>query len=268
MFLFRFFFKLIKWCCYALIIFIAMVLFFCLALPNIASLRTHNPQTTSFIKKYQKEEQRAGRDGTIDWRWVPYSQISNNLKKAVLTSEDDRFFNHHGFDWTQMKEAMKKNWKKKHFVRGGSTISQQLVKNLYLGPEKSIFRKLREWILTYQLEKTLPKERIFELYLNVAEWGSGVYGAESAARYYFGISASQINSNQAAYLAAILPNPKLYTSKSYRKRVNWKTNLILSRMGRIGNIEKPKETEKVEKPEESDEEEEKPLEDSPIPLDF
>ncbi len=199
-------------------------------LPNISTLRTHNPTSTEFIENYLDKMEDTVKAPAVDQRWLAYNKISPNLKKTVLISEDDAFFDHHGFDWKQINESIEKNWKKKKLARGGSTITQQLVKNLYLGPSKTIFRKMREWVITYQMEKTLTKTRIFEIYLNVIEWGPGVYGADAAAHYYFGKSASILSPQESAFLAAIIPNPVRYGSKRNSKWVAWKTNLILKRM--------------------------------------
>ncbi|MBI4412110.1 MAG: monofunctional biosynthetic peptidoglycan transglycosylase [Deltaproteobacteria bacterium] len=227
---FRFLWRLIKFFLYAVIALVLFVALFFISLPNISYLRDHNPKTTAFMKRYINSVEAKGEDGVIDIRWIPYSRISSNLKKAVLISEDDAFFSHRGFDLKQIRESIKRNWRDKKFTRGGSTITQQLVKNLYLAPAKNPLRKIREWIITWQMEKTLTKQRIFELYLNVVEWGPGVYGAESAARYYFGKGCGSLGPSEAAFLAAILPNPVRYGAKRNSKRVAWKTNWILRRM--------------------------------------
>lgn len=230
MFLFRFIWKIIKAVLLFIVLLVVGIAIFFINLPNISWLKNHNPQTTRFMEIYLSELEAKGAEAVLDHHWKKNSQISSSLKKAVLISEDDAFFYHHGFDWTQIREAIKRNWRDKAFTRGGSTITQQLVKNLYLGPEKNLFRKLREWILTFQMEKTLKKERIFEIYLNVIEWGPGVYGAEAASRYYFGKGAESLAPSEAAYLAVLLPNPKKYGTKKYSKKANRKASLILKRM--------------------------------------
>lgn len=201
-------------------------------LPNVAALAQKNPERTRFMEMYLKTAESRGRPPVITYYWKNADQISGNLKRAVLIAEDDAFYSHDGFDWAQLKQALEKDWAEKKLKRGGSTITQQLVKNLYLTPDRSVLRKFREAIITYQMEHTLSKKRIFELYLNVAEWGPGIFGAEAAARHYFKKSAANLSAYESAYLAAILPNPTLYASKAYGRRTNWKTNLILSRMGR------------------------------------
>lgn len=235
---FSFLYKIVRFFFIFFVILAGFLALFLLFLPNISYLREHNPTQTRFMELYLHHVQKKGEERVIDHSWVPDERISSQLKRAVLVSEDDAFFYHHGFDWKQLGEAVKVNWKKKRFARGGSTITQQLVKNLYLAPDKNPLRKIREWILTYQMEYTLKKERIFEIYLNVVEWGPGVYGAEAASRYYFGVSSQNLTSHQAAFLAAILPNPTLLAgSHRYVGRINKKVALILSRMSRSGNIE-------------------------------
>lgn len=227
---FKFAFKIFKflfYICLALFVFISI---FFISLPNVSYLRDHNPKKTSFMKMYLKNIKTKGEDPVLDFKWVPYSNISQNLKRAVLIAEDDAFFNHKGFDWFQLKESFKRNWRDKSLTRGGSTITQQLVKNLYLKPGKNPLRKLREWIITFQIERTLSKKRIFEIYLNVVEWGPGVFGAHSAAKYYFGKSASHLSVSESAYLAAIIPNPNYLTKPSQSRKTAWKKNWIIKKM--------------------------------------
>lgn len=207
--------------------------FFFIGLPNVSWLVDHNPKRTRFMEIYLDETD--DDHPAIRYFWVPYSRISGNLKKAILVAEDNAFFDHNGFDWEQFRFAVGRNIKDKAFSRGGSTITQQLVKNLYLTPDKNPFRKIREWIITCQMERTLSKKRIFEIYLNVIELGEGIYGAEAAARHYFSKSAGELNASESAWLAAILPSPRLYTKPRYARKVNHKKRLILSRMGVSAN---------------------------------
>ena len=168
--------------------------------PDVAALAKQRPETTAFI------EAAKARGEKPEWRWVPYSSISFELRKAVVVSEDLSFFSHRGFDTHEIKIAAREAAEGKR-VRGASTITQQLAKNLWLSPSRSPLRKLRELVLTRQLERHLSKRRILELYLNVAQFGSGIYGAEAAARRYFGVPASELDADQAAQLAAALPRP-------------------------------------------------------------
>jgi monofunctional biosynthetic peptidoglycan transglycosylase len=162
---------------------------------------------------------------------VPYEKISVQLKRAVISAEDDKFVDHEGFDWEGIQKALEKNQKKGKVVAGGSTISQQLAKNLLLSPTKSFMRKGEEAIITVWIELLWDKRRILEVYLNVVEWGDGVFGAEAAAKRYFGVSAAQLGAEQAARLAVMLPAPRRYERNPYSAYMNGRTQLILGRMG-------------------------------------
>ena len=176
----------------------------------MSALARTNPSTTAFIESRKAEAAGKGRSFTLRRTWVPLARISPHLQKAVLAAEDAAFYRHKGFDWDGLKEALSRNLDKGELRRGGSTITQQLAKNLYLSPEKNLFRKAHEALLTWQLERALPKKRILELYLNVAEWGHGVFGAEAAARHHLGKSAEDLSPGEAALLAAMLPSPRRY----------------------------------------------------------
>lgn len=176
----------------------------------MAALARTNPSTTAFIESRKAEAVGKGRALTLRWTWVPLARISPHLQKAVLAAEDAAFYRHKGFDWDGLKEALSRNLDKGELRRGGSTITQQLAKNLYLSTKKNLFRKAHEALLTWRLERALPKKRILELYLNVAEWGHGVFGAEAAARHHFGKSAGDLAPDEAALLAAMLPSPRRY----------------------------------------------------------
>lgn len=181
----------------------------------IAYWKWENPDTTAFMRrererlelKYGKKQ--AHKRG-LRFRWVAYERISNHLKRAVVTSEDARFVAHEGVDWDAIQKAFENNQKRGKHVRGGSTISQQLAKNLFLSGQRSYVRKGQELVITWMIEWMWDKRRILEVYLNVAEWGEGVFGAEAAARHYFGVSARYLSDSQSARLAAFLPNPKVY----------------------------------------------------------
>ncbi|MBI4125938.1 MAG: monofunctional biosynthetic peptidoglycan transglycosylase, partial [Deltaproteobacteria bacterium] len=172
-------------------------------LPVVTPLRTNMTKSSSYMELARQR-------GIIDHRPVPLSKIALSLRQAVVISEDSRFSEHHGFDWEAIKDAMSINWRRKRFSRGASTITQQLARTLYLVPRKTPLRKLREFLIALELELFLSKDRILELYVNSVEWGKGIFGAEAAARHYFGKSASQLSTHQAAFLAAILPNPRYY----------------------------------------------------------
>ena len=181
-----------------------------ITLPDVDILARTNPTSTALMDHRQAQAKGKGRAPARHWAWVPVSQISPHLRHAVVAAEDASFFTHEGFDWEGIKEAAKYDLEAGELKRGGSTITQQLAKNLYLSSERSLFRKAREALITRSLEQHLTKKRILELYLNVAEWGRGVYGAEAAARHHFGKSASDLTQDEAAWLAAILPSPRRY----------------------------------------------------------
>ena len=188
----------------------ALGLLWLLTLPDVSTLRTAKPATTALMEARQAEAEAAGTRLARHWVWVPLSRMSPHLRRAVVAAEDASFFTHEGFDWEGMKDAALYNIEQGALKRGGSTISQQLAKNLYLSSERSMLRKAQEALITRSLEHHLTKERILELYLNVAEWGTGVYGAEAAARHHFRKPASDLSEEEAAWLAAILPSPRRY----------------------------------------------------------
>ena len=188
----------------------ALGLLWLLTLPDVSILSTANPTSTALIEARQAEAEAAGTRLGRHWIWVPMSRMSPHLRRAVVAAEDASFFTHEGFDWEGMKDAALYDLEQGALKRGGSTITQQLAKNLYLSSERSMLRKAQEALITRSLEHHLTKERILELYLNVAEWGTGVYGAEAAARHHFRKPASDLTEDEAAWLAAILPSPRRY----------------------------------------------------------
>lgn len=176
----------------------------CHPLPDVSSLAWENPQKTSFMR-YREEHGIYGEP-----IWVPLVEISPALRHAVIVAEDAHFYDHQGADWKAIWDALKEDWRAKRLYRGGSTITQQLAKNLYLHPSKTIWRKTREMLIAFKIERTIPKSRILEIYLNVVEWGRGIYGAEAAAQHYFDKPASDLTLEEASWLAAILPAPLRY----------------------------------------------------------
>jgi monofunctional glycosyltransferase len=204
--------------------------------PDVAKLATEPPATTSFMEIRRRELKAEGKDDTIQYKWVPYGRISPYLRRAALVAEDDTFYEHGGVDVKAMQDALKKDWEKKKVTQGGSTITQQLAKNLYLSPSRNPFRKLKEYLIARSLENHLTKKRILELYLNVVEMGERVYGAEAAARFYFNEPASALSPSQAALLAGCLPNPRIMTPDHPNKRLRSRQAMILSRMRRWGYL--------------------------------
>lgn len=197
--------------------------------PDVAALAEENPETTAFIERYERRN-----DREASRRWVAYGSISPHLKRAVLVGEDVNFFSHEGFETAELEKALEEAWREKKVPRGASTVTQQLAKNLWLSPSRNPLRKLEEALLTVQLERNLDKRRILELYLNVVELGPGVYGAEAASRHYFGKPASALSEWEAASLAAGLPNPDDWHpgsgSRAYQNRVQ----TLLRRMAKAG----------------------------------
>jgi monofunctional biosynthetic peptidoglycan transglycosylase len=191
----------------------------------------HNPESTSFMRQQLSVLRDKNPDARLKHKWVPYNRISNNLKRAIIAAEDSNFSGHEGVDWEAMQKAWEKNTKKGKVVAGGSTITQQLAKNLFLSGDRSYLRKGQEVAITYMLEYWMDKERIFEIYLNVVEWGNGVFGAEAAAQHYYGISAAQLSASQAARLAVMLPKPRFYDKNRGSSYLARRTGLILRRMG-------------------------------------
>jgi monofunctional biosynthetic peptidoglycan transglycosylase len=204
-----------------------------LTLPDVRTLARTNPRTTAFMELRAADAARQGRTLRRSQIWVPYSRISQNLKRAVLVAEDSAFWEHEGIDIEQIRESMQVNWKQGRAIRGASTITQQLAKNLYLSPSRDPMRKLRELIIARRLEAALPKARIFEIYLNVIEWGEGIWGAEAAARAYFGVPASALTAPQAALLAGAIINPRVLNPARPGTRLFRRQRLILARMGQV-----------------------------------
>ena len=211
----------------------AVIAYVYLTLPDVRTLATVNPTSTAFMELRAREAARDGRRVRHVHTWVPYSRISQSLKRAVLVAEDSAFWEHEGIDVEQIRESIQANWEQGRAVRGASTITQQLAKNLYLSPSRDPLRKLRELIIARRLEAALPKARIFEIYLNVIEWGDGIWGAEAAARTYFGAPASSLNAQQAALLAGAIINPRVLNPARPTSRLVRRQRIVLSRMGEV-----------------------------------
>lgn len=192
--------------------------------------RDHNPETTAFMRARLVQMRTRSPDATLHRTWVPYEHISPYLKRAVVVAEDSRFVDHEGFDWEAIEKAREKNLRKGRVVAGGSTISQQLAKNLFLSGARTPWRKGQEALITVMIEHLMDKRRILEIYLNVIEWGDGIFGAEAAARHYYGTSAAALGPEAAARLAAIVPNPRFYDRNRQTAWLAHKTQVILARM--------------------------------------
>ena len=189
-----------------------------------------NPDTTRFMDIRRTELRVKQADAELEKQWVDYGKISIHLKRALIVSEDDLFVNHEGFDWDGIQRAIEKNQRRGRIVAGGSTISQQLAKNLFLTPAKTPLRKVQEAVVTMMIEALWSKQRIFEVYLNVIEWGEGVFGAEAAAKHYFGVSAARLSAGQAARMAGMVPSPRFYDRNRNAPGLARKAAIILGRM--------------------------------------
>ena len=216
------------------LVLLALVALFVLVQSYFAAMilwyRFQPPRETAFMAQRLEELRAKDPKAAIRYSWVPYARISNHLKRAVIAAEDAKFLEHEGFDWEGIAKAREKNAKKGRVVAGGSTITQQLAKNLFLSPARSYVRKGEEAVITLMLEAILDKQRIFELYLNVIEWGSGVFGAEAAAQRYFNTTAARLSPEQAARLAAMAPNPRFYERNPGAPGLGRKIGIILTRM--------------------------------------
>lgn len=205
---------------------------------DVRSLRAKNPTETSVMRQRDREARAAGRKPGHSQAWVPLSRVSRNLIEAVVASEDGKFFGHDGVDWEALRESAQKNWEKGRFARGGSTITQQLAKNLYFTTRKDPLRKVREFVVARWLESDLTKRRILEIYLNVIEWGDSVYGCEAAARRYYGKSAANLTAEEAAGLAAMIPNPRRINPRVSPRWHARATQRVLWLMGLAGRIQR------------------------------
>ena len=190
----------------------------------------YNPSTSAFMQDRLHDLRNKDSTMALRTQWMPYERISPHLKRAIIAAEDGKFLEHEGFDFEAIQKAYERNLKKGKLVAGGSTISQQLAKNLFLSGEKTPWRKIQEAIITLMLERVMSKRRILEIYLNIIEWGNGVFGAEAAIRYYYGVSASSVTAEQAARLAAMVPDPRYYDRNRNTPWLLRKTDIILSRM--------------------------------------
>ncbi len=202
-----------------------------LTLPDVTSLVKENPKTTAFMQLRIAEARDAGRKFSIRQQWLPYRQISPQLRRAVIVTEDAAFFDHDGIDLDEIRASLERNWEEGQFLRGGSTITQQLAKNLYLSESRNPMRKLVEFFIAKRLEAALTKQRIFEIYLNMIEWGDGIFGCEAAARAYFSKSCAGLDMQESALLAGAIINPRVHSPAKPTRRLLRRQQIILRRMG-------------------------------------
>jgi len=215
---------------------VLLSLLYFLLMPDLSKLKKENPPKTALMEYREKELKEKGKKFRMNQTWVPLPNISPYLVKAVLIAEDDKFWIHEGFDYEAIQKALEKDMKAGRFKFGGSTISQQLARNLYLSPTKNPLRKMREAIITWRMEKILSKRRILELYLNLVEWGNGIFGVEAASRHYYGKPSSQLTPQEAAKLAAVLPNPREYNPVGEQQYVMNRSNAIYNIMIQRGIV--------------------------------
>jgi monofunctional biosynthetic peptidoglycan transglycosylase len=225
-----------KWLWAGFLLFILLTLLWFGLMPNISKLKRENPRKTAFMEYREKQWKEKGKKINIHQIWAPLSNISPYLIKAVLIAEDDKFWRHEGFDYEAIRKAIERDLKAKRLKFGGSTLSQQLARNLYLSPEKSLLRKISEALITWRMEKVLSKRRILELYLNVVEWGEGIFGIEAASRQYYGKPSSELTPFEATRLAAILPSPMRYNPLGDQRYVTTRANDIYNIMIQRGII--------------------------------
>ena len=209
----------------------AYIAYLYLTLPDVRTLARTNPTTTAFMRLRQAEARDEGRKFVVRQQWVPYRQVSPNLRRAVIVTEDAAFFDHDGIDMDEIKASLERNWEEGQFLRGGSTLTQQLAKNLYLSPSRNPMRKVAELMIARRLEAALTKQRIFEIYLNMIEWGDGIFGCEAASRAYFRKSCAAVDMEEAALLAGSIINPRVHNPAKPTRRLLRRQQIILRRMG-------------------------------------
>jgi monofunctional glycosyltransferase len=219
--------------CLAWLAVVAAAIFLAIQISFLARVwwwKDHNPQTTAFMEASLERTRAKNPNAQLRRTWIPYDRISTHLKRSIVAAEDAKFTDHEGFDWEAIEKAVEKNRRKGKVVAGASTISQQLAKNLFLSADRTPWRKGQEALITVMIEHVMDKRRILEIYLNVIEWGEGVFGAEAAARHYFGTSAATLGPDASAWLAAMVPNPRFYDRNRNTPWLMRKTQLILARM--------------------------------------
>ncbi len=230
------FFRFIKVLLVFVILAMACFIGYYAVYPDVSKLKRETPKKTSFMEYREREWKRKGKRVVIQKKWVPLGRISPYLVKAVLIAEDDKFWSHEGFDFDAIQKAIEKDLKAGKFKFGGSTVSQQLVKNLYLSPSKNPLRKIQEAMITWRVERSLSKRKILELYLNVVEWGEGIFGIEAASRHYYDKPAEALSAEEATRLAAVLPNPLKYKVKESSSYVEKRASLIYAIMVKRGIV--------------------------------
>lgn len=216
---------------------LAVIILYWAWVPDVSHLKTGDPKTTAYIEQFVRRSRRLGKRPLVMMRWRSLETFSPHLRHAVIIAEDDMFYHHGGVDWDAVRQALRYDWEKGKVLRGGSTITQQLARNLYLSPARTPWRKLRETLIAWELERKLSKDRILELYLNIAEWGVGIYGAQAASEIYFGKPASDLTPEEAVSLASALPSPwRLNPLRGEGPRLARRKEVLLERMRRAGYL--------------------------------
>jgi len=221
-----------------LFLFIGSFIYIYFSTPDVSTLKTQNPSTTAFMEFKKQEALAEGKKFVIRQKWILLNAVPELLRRTVILAEDAAFWTHEGIDWYEVEQSLKKNWEEGEIARGGSTITQQLAKNLYLSPKKTIYRKMREWWLAKKLEKELTKSRILELYLNTIELGRGVFGIATASQKYFGKQPHELDLSEMVRLAAIIPNPLRIKPNSPSRSLKWRSGVILQRLYKYNFITK------------------------------
>ncbi|MDB4970385.1 MAG: mtgA [Myxococcales bacterium] len=216
---------------------VAAAIVVAISLPDVRRMAASNPTTTTMIDLRREQAKTAGHAYKLHWDWRPIARVSPFLQRAVVYAEDAQFWKHDGVDWEAMKDAAEHDWKERSLERGASTITQQVAKNLYLSPSRNPIRKVRELFIARRLDRDLGKKRVLELYLNIAEWGEGIFGAEAAARHWFGCSAAELRPAQAARLAVALPNPLKRSPAVKSRTLARRAERLVRAMARAGVID-------------------------------
>ncbi|OGB61811.1 MAG: monofunctional biosynthetic peptidoglycan transglycosylase [Caldithrix sp. RBG_13_44_9] len=212
-------------------------IFLVITTPDVKDWKSKHPQKTSYMKYREKDKNYLKIRNKVFYKWIPLSQVPDLMQKTIIVSEDASFWSHEGIDWYEIRESLKKNIREGGFLRGGSTITQQVARNLYLSPEKNVGRKIREWVITKELEKSLTKSEILELYINIAEWGYNIFGINAASQYYFQKSPQELTLNEMIRLAAVLPNPLDMKPNQLKRSVLWRSKVILERLRKFEYID-------------------------------
>jgi len=226
---------------------VAVTAYILLTLPDVSDLKTNNPSSTAFMRSRQEEARRKGRTILIQKEWVDFAGIPKLLKEAVRITEDASFYWHKGIDFEEIRESIKRDIREKRFARGGSTITQQLAKNIFLSPSKNPLRKVREYFIAKRMEKALGKERIFTLYLNLIELGPGIFGVQAASRHYFGRDVSELSVEEIVRLTAIIPRPVTTDPLGSKKWLNWRCRMILGKLKLYKKIDEDEYRSLIEK---------------------